>query len=225
MSLHCIYRIEVNGKYYYGQTKDLKERMRGHKKDLKSGNTRPLYNAWRKHKKAKLKIILRGVREDFIDAYEMAAIKYFDSQVPNGYNLEGGGNANKVVSEETKQKLRDINTGKKHSEETKQKLSKLCKGQQRSLGYRHTDESKQRISNAMSGEKHPMFGKTHTLEVRQHLSDLNSGRNNPHYKDLDQYKEWILKSVSLGKSYRWIAKKLKITHPTIIRRIKLWQSQ
>lgn len=57
-------------------------------------------------------------------------------------------------SEETKQKLREINLGNKHSEETKEKLSILNKGIQNSLGYRHSEESKLKIGIASKGNKH-----------------------------------------------------------------------
>ena len=36
---------------------------------------------------------------------------------------------------------------------------------------RHSEETKQKISKAVSGEKHPMFGKNHTEETKQKMSE------------------------------------------------------
>jgi NUMOD3 motif len=57
-------------------------------------------------------------------------------------------------SEETKQKLREVNLGNKHSEKTKEKLSALNKGLKNSLGYKHTEEAKKKIGAASKGNKH-----------------------------------------------------------------------
>ena len=66
-----------------------------------------------------------------------------------GWNLAIGGFGIQVghsVSEETKEKLRQANLGKKHSEET---IAKMCEDR--------------------SGEKHPMFGRKHSKETLDKL--------------------------------------------------------
>ena len=63
-------------------------------------------------------------------------------------------NKGKIVSEETKQKLKDNHVGmkgKQHSEETRQKMSESQKGNSNGKGYRHTEESKQKMSEAKKG--------------------------------------------------------------------------
>lgn len=61
----------------------------------------------------------------------------------------GGGGS---VSEEAKEKLRKINTGKKHTEATKSKMSKTHKGKKMS------EETKAKISATKTGVKRPGVG-------------------------------------------------------------------
>ena len=121
-------------------------------------------------------IIAKGLTEDEAKWLEIELIRKWDSTNPNkGYNITlGGEGANGLVhteefkekrskkysgegnpfygkqhSEETKEKLREINTGKTHSEETKRKISE-----------NHRD---------VSGENNPFYGKGY----------LQAGGNNP----------------------------------------------
>lgn len=104
------------------------------------------------------------------------------------------------LSEETKEKLRQVNLGKKHSDETKLKVSLSAKGRVAwNKGLTHTEETKAKMSEAQSGSKnhnygktgeaascygrtgasHPMFGKSHTEEAKQRISAKVAGSNNP----------------------------------------------
>ncbi|MGN0805027.1 MAG: NUMOD3 domain-containing DNA-binding protein, partial [Candidatus Coproplasma sp.] len=70
-----------------------------------------------------------------------------------GYNIEFGGFAN-TVSEETKQKLRTINTGKHLSDETKAKLSERFSGiNHPNYGLKFNDELRRKLSEAHRGKK------------------------------------------------------------------------
>jgi hypothetical protein len=109
----------------------------------------------------------------------------------------GDGTINILVSDETKQKLREINLGKSHSEETKQKMSESRKGEKHPFfgirgeeshmyGKSHSEESKQKISESKkgeknhmffkTGEKHHMYGKKHSEESKQKMSESQKGR-------------------------------------------------
>jgi hypothetical protein len=68
---------------------------------------------------------------------------------------------NNIVSEETKQKLREINTGKKHSEETKQKLR----------DHIISKETRLKMSLSRTKEKNPMWKKQHTEEAKRKMSE------------------------------------------------------
>lgn len=65
----------------------------------------------------------------------------------------------KIVSDETREKLRQINFGKNHSEETKEK----CRS------YKHTEEAKKKISETGKGRKH-------SEETKKKLSEFHKGK-------------------------------------------------
>ena len=73
----------------------------------------------------------------------------------------------KHQSEQTKEKLRIINTGKHHSEETKRKMSESHKG------YVFSEESKLKMSLAKKGKK----GKPLSEETKRKLSEALKGKS------------------------------------------------
>jgi hypothetical protein len=75
------------------------------------------------------------------------------------------------MTEETKEKLRQINKGKKLSEEAKQKIGLRSKGNQNMLGKHHSEETKQRMSEARKG-------RTFSEETRKKLSEALMGNRN-----------------------------------------------
>ena len=97
--------------------------------------------------------------------------KYKTNDPKHGYNLSTGGEsgaAGVVITEATRQKLREthkgINKGRHLSDETKEKLRKINLGR-------------------CAGEKHPFYGKHWTIEQRKMLSEAHkgkqTGKNNP----------------------------------------------
>lgn len=109
---------------------------------------------------------------------------------------EGGeGPINKIVSEETREKIRKAHIGIKNSEATKAAISKANKGRKRSqeaieksrkaaIGRRHTEEYKQRMHNLMIGKKLSeetkikigIKSRQKTVDGRQRISEANSRR-------------------------------------------------
>jgi group I intron endonuclease len=47
-----------------------------------------------------------------------------------------------------------------------------------SLGYKHTEESLAKLSEALSGENHPLFGRSPSVETRTLFSEAKKGK--PH---------------------------------------------
>lgn len=90
--------------------------------------------------------------------------KYRSNEEEYGYNIENGGVIHKL-SEEQKEHLREINTGKHHSEETKRKMS---------VSQRRRDTSW-------------MKGRKHSEETRRKMSEKRLGENNPRAKATYQY--------------------------------------
>lgn len=125
------------------------------------------------------------------EAYEAEVywIYYYRSQnKKHGFNLTPGGLGVKEFSQETIEKLRKANIGKKLSDETKQKMSFSHKGEKNhNFGKKMSDEQKKKISDAnknrpvsditkrklslsKSGEQNNFFGKTHSLDSRKKMS-------------------------------------------------------
>lgn len=102
-------------------------------------------------------VIRDGLTKEEAETLEQDLIAlYRSNDLRFGYNIENGGRTNKL-SEDQKQHLRDINTGKKASEETKQKMSQTHIGMARKwmIGKKHTEETKAKMSSAHSGCKNP----------------------------------------------------------------------
>lgn len=108
------------------------------------------------------------------------------------------------MKEESKQKLRKVNIGKKLSEETKQKM----KGRKAwNKGIPMTEEAKQHLREINTGKKSNM-----STEVKQRMSKRFIGENNPNYGGLkDETKEKIRRSI-LGRVW--------ITNDVVSKQIK-----
>lgn len=87
-----------------------------------------------------------------------------------GNFTDGGEGASGVrVSQETRNKISQVNTGKIVSQETRNKLSLASMGNQHFLGKTHTQETRAKMSLANMGNQH-FLGKTHTPEVRGRIA-------------------------------------------------------
>ena len=72
------------------------------------------------------------------------------------YNIldGGGGTTGRIISEETRKKMRDAKLGKKLSIETRNKMSELRKGGPGTmLGKKHSEETKKKMSASRKGKK------------------------------------------------------------------------
>lgn len=113
-----VYKIvnNVNGKVYIGQSINIKNRWKDHVNALNRGDSSctVLQRAWNKYKEKSFSFeILELCTEDRLDEVEIKYIEMYDALNPeNGYNIEPGGNKNKHLTEETKQKLRESHLGK-----------------------------------------------------------------------------------------------------------------
>lgn len=92
------------------------------------------------------------------------------------------------MREVSKQKLREVNVGKKLSQETKQKM----KGRKAwNKGIPMTEEAKQHLREINTGKKSNM-----STEAKQRMSKRFTGRNNPNFGGLkDETKEKISQSL------------------------------
>lgn len=130
-----LYRLDfANGKSYIGITeKSSSERFLCHKRAYKTSKML-VARAWRKYGQPNMTIL--AVIENFdLAETEMRAIKVFDTQHPNGYNLLEGGQRSPMFCADVVAKIR----GRKHSEEAKEKMRQAHK-------LRWTKEAREKVS-------------------------------------------------------------------------------
>jgi group I intron endonuclease len=162
----------INGKQNVGQTmREVKERIKEHKNG--SNPTSILHKAIKKYGIKNFKWVSFSCPEEDLDWTETFLIKELNTLVPNGYNLDNGGNKQKHRHEMTKQKI-----GLKAKERFKIKENHPTFGLHRygkdspHYGHKHTEEWKKKQSKRMKGkfvgEKNPNYG-NHKL----------AGKNNP----------------------------------------------
>ena len=123
-----IYLIQnnINKKMYVGQTStSLEKRWRQH---CDRGNL--LYSAIIKYgsENFSISILAQTTNRSALNTYEKTAIKKLNTIAPNGYNLRGGGERDFELSEQTKEKLRNVKLGKQgnnYIDYTGKKIGKL----------------------------------------------------------------------------------------------------
>lgn len=147
----CVYKHtnKINGKVYIGQT-CMKPKDRWYNGQGYKGSSY-FYHAIQKYGWDNFdhEILFEGLTLEEANELEKRLIAEYDStNHSRGYNLMTGG-SNSEHSEETKEKLRILSSGRKHSEETKKKLSKLSKGRKVSL------ETRRKLSESHRGRKLP----------------------------------------------------------------------
>ena len=116
IGIYCI-KNKINNKVYIGISKELKRRWWHHLTALRGGYHRnaKLQNSFNKHGEECFEwSILENTDIDNLEEREIYYINKFNS-VDNGYNIEGGGNHNKIVLESTRKKLSEVKKGEKNA--------------------------------------------------------------------------------------------------------------
>ena len=220
----------INRKQYIGQTiQSLKERKRGHLKESKKEiKPYPLYRAIGKYGWDNFKWVSFSCPEEDLDWTETFLIKEFNTLVPNGYNLDSGGNKNKHHHEITKKKMSKNNAkfwlGKKMCKEITSKMSMDRTGT--GIG----------VNNPMYGKGKELcywYGKTLPKEMRDKISQtrienkIGTGENNPSSiltnEQVIEIKNKLNEKIYLQKE---IAKMYNVSKSTIsaIHNNKIWES-
>ncbi|MHA1512067.1 MAG: NUMOD3 domain-containing DNA-binding protein, partial [Promethearchaeota archaeon] len=137
---------------------------------------------------------------------------------------------NHVHSEETKQKIAQSHRGKLLSEETKKLLSEINTGENHPFfGKKHSESTIKKMSDRKMGEKNPFHGKHHTETSKRLMSEANKGiPNTPeqkrkisetkiqNFKDANPVNEAALRNaVKKGASIREIAEEFKLRRSAI----------
>jgi group I intron endonuclease len=174
---------KINGKMYIGSSVNINKRWTEHKNALKDNKHHSVkfqrsYNKYGEHNfefcvieyiEDKINLIKR--EQYYIDFYKAEEI---------GYNIcpTAGSSLGRITSDETKQKLKVANIGKKPSEETKKKMSennaRIWKGKKFSKEY------KEKISigkkDKYKGENSPLYGRKLNQETKNKISKSNKGK-------------------------------------------------
>ena len=187
-----------NGKVYIGITcqSSPKKRWMG---GLGYQENEHFYRAIKKYgwNNFKHEIIATGIsKKDACDMEMQLISKYKSYNEKFGYNNTLGGEANvpsehtlkkmrgkfgplnnmfgKKMPESAKQRLREINTGRKMRQETKLKISLANKGKNTwSKGKSVSDETKKKISNKLKGR---VFSDKHKIALSKKAKETHSGR-------------------------------------------------
>jgi group I intron endonuclease len=192
--IHCV----ANGKWYVGESKNVKRRVQCYIRIKKDGKQRLIFSALNKHGScAFVCYVLERCPICELKAKEAFWGCKLTSVSPYGYNLKIGGTSNSVFSEETKQKMSISHTGLSNgpmSEDTKRLISEIKTGKK--LGPQ-TDEHRQKAAESKRGKKRPPFtaewlsnlskartGRKHTQETKDRIALSKIGKNRAPFSEL-----------------------------------------
>lgn len=207
MKICCVYKIvSPVGKIYVGQTKDFEYRRKSYKR-YNCKNQIKLYRSLKKHGFESHSISILEICDsiEMLNEREIYYVKEFDSfNTKHGLNLRGGGRGGSGEwSEDTRNKLRMANLGKKLSIETIQKLKNRTGTKHHNFGRPRTEDTKRKISEAnkkYKGKLSSRFGKKLSEETKLKISQANKG------KKLSQERVAKMKSIR-GKDHPLYGKK------------------
>ena len=185
MKICGIYKIthKETGKSYIGLSVDIHNRWKQHRSFAKTGRKSAIYSALKKYGVDAFEFtVLEECASDVLEEREKHWIVQFDT-VASGYNLTFGGESNKEVSEETRRKISEANTGKKRSPESIAKFAQSMRGQKR------TPEQNAAKSALMKGRGlgrklppevvakigKPFLGRKHSDESKAKMSAAKKG--------------------------------------------------
>lgn len=164
-----IYKItSPSGKIYIGQSNNIKNRVSFYKNHLCKQQQKIYYSILKYGWNAHVFEIIRECDETELDNLEQHYIKLFDTfNTKHGMNLTSGGKScklsnetknkirissiNRIVSEKTRNKMRDARQGIKLSDETKKRIGDGSRHNKYCLGRVLSDGTKQKIGEKNSG--------------------------------------------------------------------------
>ena len=149
-------RCKINNKVYIGRSKNIKDRWKQHKRELRNNKhyNKNIQKDWNKYGQDCFEFnIIVECEEYKLNELERKYINEYKS-CDFGYNMTLGKDENgaEIYTEETKKKMSEAKKGKTRSEETKKKISET------KMGYNHTEETKKKMSenhSDFSGSKNP----------------------------------------------------------------------
>lgn len=132
MAQYCVYCHinKINGKQYIGLTSKQPPSKRWGSNGINYKSCTCFYSAIQKYGWNNFEhIILKdNLTANQAEQIEKEYIKLYNTMVPNGYNLTGGGEIKKEISNITRERLRTARLGHKNSKESRKKMSESRKG-------------------------------------------------------------------------------------------------
>jgi len=160
-----IYRAinKINNMSYVGQTKfSLTERIKNHTD--KAGRSRAFFpNAIKKYgiENFNWEVIKHCKTREELNEQEKFYIRFFNTKIPNGYNLSSGGDGG------------DYMLGKKHIKAARKKMSLKMKGNKNGRFRRNrlvTEETRKKIREKLLGKKLPLITRIKMSQSRKGIS-------------------------------------------------------
>ena len=168
-------KCKINNKVYIGQSKNIKDRWKQHKKELRNNkhDNKNIQKDWNEYGQNSFEFnIIAECEENELNELEKKYINEYKSYDKNfGYNMTLGknGNGGEIYTGEAKKKMSEAKKGKHHTEETRKKISESKMGHEvreetrkkiseSKMGYNHTEETKKKMSknhSDFSGSKNP----------------------------------------------------------------------
>lgn len=151
-----IYKIESpSGKVYIGQTWNYKRRMSRYR-NVSCKEQPKLYNSLLKysadnHSFTIIHELPQDIEQHIVDTYEQLYIDQYRDCGIQLMNIREAGSHGKH-SQESIEKLRKANLGKKYSDEFRKKRSKIMKGNTLRLGSSPSEETRLKMGNSRRGQ-------------------------------------------------------------------------
>ena len=144
------------GKSYIGQSVDIEERFREHKRATEYSRVSLISRVIKKYgvENFEFRILLECDKNgDILDKFEIDAIKSYNTIHPNGYNIKSGGSQYTPPTEEQIKLLSEKNKGENNPM------------------WGHSEER--------MGEKNPMFNRQHTEAAIREIAARSHRGNHP----------------------------------------------